>query len=76
MTYPVAVVLSPPMTTTGHLNVNVKLRIDGDLDEELKRLALLGDRSVAAEMRRALRHWVAQARDDEDTVRVLNEASQ
>ncbi len=41
-----------------HLTVNVKLRIDEDLQLALERLAREGDRSVAAEMRRALREYV------------------
>ncbi len=42
----------------GNLNVNVKLRIDNELALALTKLALAGDRTVAAEMRRALRAHV------------------
>ena len=38
-----------------HLNENVKLRIDSDTLRALEQLAAAGDRTVAAEMRRALR---------------------
>ncbi len=44
------------MTTP--LKVNVKLRIEDDLWAALQKLALAGDRTVAAEMRRALRDHV------------------
>ncbi len=42
------------------MTVNVKLRIDDDLWAALQKLALAGDRTVAAEMRRALRDHVAK----------------
>ncbi len=46
-----------------HLTENVKLRIDKPLLESLRTLAESGDRSVAAEMRRALRaHVMAHTR--------------
>lgn len=48
-----------------HLTENIKLRIDTELREELERLALLGDRTVAAEMRRALRKHVRDAQTDD-----------
>ncbi len=49
----------------GHLTVNVKLRIDQDLADELERLAKASDRTVAAEMRRGLRKHVADAKTAE-----------
>ncbi len=48
--------------------VNIKLRIDEDLNEALKALASAGDRSVAAEMRRALRVHVERAQAARDAV--------
>ncbi len=44
--------------THGYLKVNVKLRIDADLHEALQRLAEVGERTVAGEMRLALRAHV------------------
>ncbi len=41
-----------------HLTENIKLRIDVELLDALRRLAESGDRTVAAEMRRALRAHV------------------
>ncbi len=46
------------MATPQYLTVNVKLRIDEQLQADLEELAREGDRSVAAEMRRALRQYV------------------
>ncbi len=46
------------MSTPQYLTVNVKLRIDEQLQADLEELAREGDRSVAAEMRRALRQYV------------------
>jgi len=42
---------------------NIKLRIDSELKAELERLALLGDRNLAQEMRRALRAYVQAQKD-------------
>jgi predicted transcriptional regulator len=44
-----------------YLTENIKLRLDGETLEALKRLAALGDRNVAQEMRRALRAYVEAA---------------
>jgi predicted transcriptional regulator len=55
------------MGTPQHLNVNVKLRIDEELQLALERLAILSDRTVAAEMRRALRAHVRAAEEQEAT---------
>ena len=47
-----------------HLNENVKLRLDSPTLRALERLAVQGDRTVAAEMRRALRDHVKAAEAD------------
>jgi predicted transcriptional regulator len=49
-----------------HLTENVKLRIDSQTLRALERLAALGDRSVAAEMRRALRSHIEASEVDEE----------
>jgi predicted transcriptional regulator len=41
----------------GHLNTNVKLRVDDDIRRIYDELARENDRSAAAEMRRALRAY-------------------
>jgi predicted HicB family RNase H-like nuclease len=41
--------------------VNVKLRIDAELHEQLKLLAAKSEGTVAAEMRKALRAYVRKA---------------
>ncbi len=43
------------------LKENIKLRLDTETLQALERLAEEGDRTVAAEMRRALRKHVADA---------------
>lgn len=48
----------PPMSATQHLTVNVKLRIDVELRDDLQELADAGDRKLAQEMRRGLRAYV------------------
>jgi predicted transcriptional regulator len=52
-----------PVSTPQHLAENIKLRIDSELKAELERLALLGDRNLAQEMRRALRAYVQAQKD-------------
>ncbi len=47
------------------LTENVKLRIDSETLEALERLAAASDRTVAAEMRRAIRLYLAQAETKE-----------
>jgi hypothetical protein len=41
-----------------HLTENIKLRLDKETLEDIRRLAELGDRNVAQEMRRALRAYI------------------
>jgi Ribbon-helix-helix protein, copG family len=48
-----------------YLTENVKLRITADMLEALKRLANEGDRTVAAEMRRALRRHIQASEEPE-----------
>ena len=48
-----------------HLKENVKLRIDEETLRTLERLAAEGDRTVAAEMRRALRAHIERATSQE-----------
>ena len=55
-----------PVSTPQHLAENIKLRIDSELKAELERLALLGDRNLAQEMRRALRAYVQAQKDGEE----------
>ena len=43
--------------------VNVKLRIDTELHEQLKAIAVENEGTVAAEMRKALRHHVRVQHD-------------
>jgi predicted transcriptional regulator len=57
------------MSARQHLTENVKLRIDSETLRALERLAERGDRSVAAEMRRALRsHIEASELDEEEAI--------
>jgi predicted transcriptional regulator len=44
-----------------HLTENIKLRLDRETLEALRRLADLGDRNVAQEMRRALRAHIERS---------------
>lgn len=48
-----------------HLTEPVKFRIDSDLKRELEELAKNGDRTLAAEMRRALRKHVRDSQAEE-----------
>ncbi len=48
----------PPMST--HLAENIKLRLDTETLRALERLAQAGDRTVAAEIRRAVRKHIAE----------------
>jgi len=51
------------MSTPQHLAENINLRIDTELKQELERLANIGDRNLAQEMRRALRAYVQAQKD-------------
>lgn len=46
------------MSSAQNLTVNIKLRIDVALRDELEKLAKAGDRKLAQEMRRGLRSYV------------------
>lgn len=46
--------------TTSHLSENLKVRLDTETLKALERLAAAGDRTVAAEIRRALRAHIAK----------------
>jgi hypothetical protein len=57
----------PPVSSNQHLSEKINLKLDAETLRSLERLALLGDRTVAAEMRRALRAHVRAAEDQEET---------
>jgi predicted transcriptional regulator len=49
------------MSSNKYLTEKVNLKLDVELLDALRRLAEIGDRTVAAEMRRALRAHIARA---------------
>jgi predicted transcriptional regulator len=50
----------PPVSARQHLSEKINLKLDTETLRALERLADAGDRTVAAEMRRALRKHVAE----------------
>lgn len=54
----------PPVSSNQHLSEKIHLKLDAELLDALRRLAELGDRTVAAEIRRALREHVKGAEQE------------
>ncbi len=50
------------------LTENLKLRLDRETLDELERVAAAADRTVAAEIRRAIRRYLAEVQAEEEVV--------